>query len=213
MRVLSRCLPVLLGIALTILCAAQSWAQQAPPQSQAPSWTLLMDPVCPVAPYPGRANGTKELRVLYFPSAKDAKLKNSKSLSLQVGFNGPNYVNNRALVPFSRKGDHWEALVPLEKSHVAYAIFSVKDDDTNAVDDNGGKYWDLVSCTPLGDNDSNGLMIQAESYAGGTWPAGIRREKDLNKVVSLLESAIANSKFHNFDGADKAVGVQGQTRR
>ena len=195
MRVLSGFLLVLFGISVAILCAAQLSAQQAPTQSQAPPWTLLMDPVCPVAPYPGRPNGTKELRVLYFPTAKDAKLKDSKSLSLQVGFNGPNYVNNRALVPFSRKGDHWEALVPLEKSSAAYAIFSVKDDDTNAVDDNSGKYWDVVSCTPLGDKDSNGLMLQAESYAGEAWPAGIRREKDLNKVVSLLESAIANSKF------------------
>jgi hypothetical protein len=40
-------------------------------------------------------------------------------------------------------------------------------------------------------------MLQAESYAGETWPSGVRREKDLNKVVSLLESAIANSRFHN----------------
>jgi hypothetical protein len=200
MRVSSRFLLVLFGIIVAILCAAQLSAQQVPTPSQAPPWALLMDPVCPVAPFQGRtseANATSELRLLYFPTANDAKLKDSKSLSLQVGFNGPNYVNNRALVPFIRKGDHWEAVVPLVKSHVAYAIFSVKDDYTNAVDDNSGKYWDVVSCTPLGDKEEFGLMLQAESYAGETWPAGIRREKDLNKVVSLLESAIANSKFQN----------------
>jgi hypothetical protein len=55
-------------------------------------------------------------------------------------------VNNRALIPFGRKGDHWEALVPLEKSHVAYAIFSVKDDDTKAVDNNSGKCSLVHSC-------------------------------------------------------------------
>jgi hypothetical protein len=155
-----------------------------------------MDPVCPVAPHPGRPNATKELRVLYFPLAKDAKLKDSKSLSLQVGLNGPNYIDNHAVVPFSRKGDHWEAVLPLEKSHASYAILSVKDDDTNAVDDNAGKYWDMVPCTPLGDKELNGLMMQAESYGGEAWPSGIRREKDLDKVVSMLETAIANSKFH-----------------
>ena len=89
MRVSYRFLLVLLGISFAISSAVQSSPQQAPTQSQTPPWTLLMDPVCPVAPYPGRPNATKELRVLYFPTAKDAKLKDSKSLSLQVGFNGP----------------------------------------------------------------------------------------------------------------------------
>ncbi len=118
-------------------------------------------------------------------------------LSLQVAFNGPNYMNNRAVVPFTRKGDHWEALVPLGETYRSYTIFSIKDGETSAVDDNGGKYWDVVFCRPDGEKDLNGLMQQAESYAGEVWPLGIRREKDLNKVVSLLEGAIANSKFQN----------------
>lgn len=201
MRVLSRCLLVLFGIVLAVSSVAQLSAQQVPTQSQAPSWTLLMDPVCPVAPFPGRtresSNATSELRVLYFPTSKDAKLKDSKSLSLQVAFNGPNYMNNRALVPFTRKGDHWEALVPLGETYRSYTIFSIKDGEPSAVDDNGGKYWDVVFCRPDGEKDLNGLMQQAESYAGEVWPFGIRREKDLNKVVSLLEGAIANSKFQN----------------
>ena len=212
MRVLSGFLLVLFGISVAILCAAQLSAQQAPTQSLAAPWTLLMDPVCPVAPYPGRPNGTKELRVLYFPTGNGAKLKDSKSLSLQVGFNGPNYVSNRALVPFSRKGDHWEALAPLEKSSAAYAIFSVKDDDTNAVDDNSGKYWDVVSCTPLGDKDSNGLMLQAESYCRrGVAVRNPKRKRPEQGGVTAGERD-RQQQISEIDGADKAVGVQGQTR-
>jgi hypothetical protein len=81
MSISSRFLLVLFGITVAILCAAQLSAQKVPTQSQAPPWALLMDPVCPVAPFPGRAresNASTELRVLYFPTAKDAKLKDSK---------------------------------------------------------------------------------------------------------------------------------------
>lgn len=201
MRFLSRLLIVVFGTCFVIASAAQSAPKQAPEQAQAPFWTVLLDPVCPVTPFPGQthqsSNATSELRVMYFPAAKDAKLRDSKSLSLQIAFSGPRFFNNRALVPFTRKANHWETLVPLEKSRPVYAMFSIKDDATTAVDDNGGKYWEVVFCRPDGEKDSNGLMKQSESYTGETWPFGMRRETDFAKAVSLLESAAVNSKSHN----------------
>lgn len=201
MRVISRPLIVVFGMYFAIVSAAQSPPRQTASQPQGPFWTVLVDPVCPVTPFPGQthesSNATSDLRVMYFPLAKDAKLKDPKSLSLQIAFNGPHFYNNRALVPFTRKGDHWEALVPLEKSRPLYAMFSVKDDETNAVDNNGGKYWDVVFCRPDGEKDSNGLIRQAESYSGETWPLGMRRETDFAKAVALLESTVANSSSQN----------------
>jgi hypothetical protein len=201
MRFLSRPLIVVVGMYFGIVSVAQSTSGQTAAQQQAPLWTVLLDPVCPVTPFPGQthesSNATSELRVMYFPAAKDAKLRDSKSLSLQIAFNGPRFFNNRALVPFTRKADHWEALIPLEKSRPVYAMFSIKDDDTTAVDDNDGKYWDVVFCRPDGEKDSNGLLQQAESYSGEAWPFGMRRETDFAKAVSLLESAAVNSKSHN----------------
>jgi hypothetical protein len=199
MRVLSRLLIVVFGIYFALVSAAQSPTKEIPSQPQVPFWTVLLDPVCPVTAFPGQAheslNATSELRVMYFPQAKDAKLKTSTSLSLQIAFNGPHFFNNRVLVSFTRKGGHWEALVPLEKSHPSYAMFSIQDGDTSVVDDNGGKYWDVVFCRPDGEKDANGLMQQAESYSGETWPFAMRRETDFSKAVSLLETAIANNRF------------------
>lgn len=73
--------------------------------------------------------------MLYFPAAKEAKLKNPESLTLDMGFNMPSstgrpIVPDTSKVPFTRNGDYWEAVVPIEKQHAAYAIFAVQDDKT-----------------------------------------------------------------------------------
>jgi hypothetical protein len=195
MRVLPRLLIIVFGMYFGIASSAQSAPKQTPEQEQGLFWTILVDPVCPVSPIYGSPNGTSDVRVMYFPGAKDAKLKDSKSLSLQIAFDGPHFGNNRAIVPFTRKGDHWETLVPLEKSRPLYAIFYVKDVDTGATDDNAGKYWDVVFCSPEGDREPNGLLEQAESYSGESWPLGIRRQTDYAKAIALLDNAVANSGF------------------
>ena len=78
-----------------------------------------------VAPFP---NATKEMRVPYFTAAKDAKLKNPESLTLNVGnctacADRPLIPDTRN-IPFTRHGYCWEAIAPLEKQHAAYAIFA-----------------------------------------------------------------------------------------
>lgn len=131
---------------------------------------------------------------MYFPGGKNAKLRDPQTLSLEIAFNGPRYPDNHLLIPFSSKGEYWEAVVPLKDRRAFYAIFAVKNGSTDAVDDNSGQYWDVVFCTPIGEKDSNGLLSQARSYSGESWPFNIRRETDLAKTVSLLETAVATTK-------------------
>jgi len=152
---------------------------------------VLIDPVCPVISFgPPAPNATQEMRVMYFPSSKDAKLKDPQSLVLSVGFNHPGRVNS-AVIPFVRKDDHWEAVVNLLERHPFYLIFAVKDDKTNTVDDNDGQFWDVVFCDPSGPKDINGVLAQADGYAGNGWGVNIVRTKDYAKAVSIIETAIA----------------------
>jgi tetratricopeptide (TPR) repeat protein len=187
-----------LSIVLLAVCSALALSAQQPPSTPSvPRWTVLVDPVCPVSSFYGdpAPNATKKLRVLYFPESKAAKLKNPESLTLQVGFNYPQSGDDKAEVPFARKGDHWEALVQLEEHHAMYAIFDVKDDKSGAVDNNEGKYWDVVFCFASGERDMNAMMRRAQSYAGVSWPFNIHRAKDYGKAVSILESAMAGMDF------------------
>ena len=186
--------PALLLITIVLGCcfgAAQQSAQTAAPTPVVYPWAVLVDPVCPVSLSPQIPSSSREIRVFYFPKAMGAKLKNPKSLSLQIAFNGPHYSDNNEVIPFSRSDDYWEAVVP-QKIRVAYAVFDIKD-GSGALDDNGGQYWDLVYCDPQGQKDPSGLFAQARSYKGETWPLGIRRSRDMAKAVSLMEKVVATN--------------------
>jgi hypothetical protein len=177
------------------LCSGFAFAQ-AP---TAERWAVLTDPVCPVSSFysPPLPNASKEMRVMYFPAAKGAKLKDSQALTLKIGFNRPESQTGIS-VPFVRKDDHWEATVPLEKYYAHYVIFSVADEKANLVDDNGGKFWDLVFCWARGDKDVNGIVRQAQSYTGVSWPFGIHRALDYNKAISILETELVADPHQTF---------------
>ena len=190
-------------IAALLLSAAFVAAQQ-PPQDKYPLiFPVYVDPICPVNSFSrsGVPNATGELRVMYYPQAKQARIKRPEALHLYVGFNYPRMSNNSADISFAQYDDHWEAIVPLQKTHTGYAIFHIKDEKSGAVDDNDGKFWDVIFCTPLGDRDLNSILRQAESYTGVTWPMGIHRTKDYNKAVSLLEGYLSSDPLaskHSF---------------
>src|SRR5215472_17677714 len=136
-----------LAAVLAILSASYSaFSQQSAGKPQTSPWTVLTDPVCPVAPFygPPLPNASKELKVMYFPAGKTAKLKDPQSLDLHIGFNQPGRAGRSTVIPFTHKDDHWEALVPLDEQHAMYSIFLVQDPKTGAIDDNGGQLWDLV---------------------------------------------------------------------
>lgn len=182
--------PVRFAFVLLIACfLGIAVAQNPNPAEPPPRWTVLVDPVCPVSSLYARPspNVSKDMRVLYFPAAKDAKLKDPESLELEMGFNFPSHGDTVSL-PLAHNGDHWEAIVPLEKHHAAYAIFAIRDDKTDGVDDNSAQLWDVVFCDPVGRKDTNGVLHQAQSYTGVSWSPKLGRKKDYNRAVSILES-------------------------
>lgn len=180
-------------VLLLVLFSTVALAQNQ--NSSLPRWTVLVDPVCPVSSFYARPfpNATKEMRVLYFPAAKGAKLKNTESLTLDVGFNMPSstsrsIVPETSKIPFKRNGDYWEATVSLEKRHTAFAIFAVQDDKSGNVDDNNGQMWDVVFCDPVGKKDTNGVLDDAQSYTDSAWSPTLHRTKNYNKAISVLEN-------------------------
>src|SRR5215472_8844490 len=182
---------------LSLSCSA--FAQAASAKSQASPWTVLTDPVCPVASFYGTPlpNATKELRVMYFPSGKTAKLKDPQSLALHIGFNQPGRGGSATVIPFTHKDDFWEAIVPLTEHHAMYAIFLVQDPKTGTMDDNGGQFWDVVFCSADGSKGANGTMAQAKGYTGESWTASLRRPKDYDKAISILKAGFDQKPANN----------------
>jgi hypothetical protein len=172
----------------------------------APRWTLLVDPVCPVAHFYATSfpNETKELRVMYFPEGPQARLRNSRALTLNVAFNVPLYGSMRdaLTVAFERKDDHWEATVPLQAQHAMYAIFSVQDDDTGEVDNRNGEYWDVVFCGPEGTKDPNGVRTQAATYTGAKLPLGMQRRTTYARAIEVIEQSQTHPSLSGLLQAD-----------
>jgi tetratricopeptide (TPR) repeat protein len=189
-----------LAAVLVILSSSCSaFAQQSPAKPKTPPWTVLTDPVCPVSSFYGTPlpNASKELKVMYFPSGKNAKLHDPQSLDLHIGFNQPGRGSSASVIPFTHADDHWEATVPLTEPHAMYAIFLVQDPKTGAIDDNGGQLWDLVFCSANGNKDPNGQMAQARGYTGESWTASLRRPKDYDKAISILKTGLDQKPANN----------------
>lgn len=184
--------------ALLLLNGIVSLAQ-TPAPDHPPYWAMAVDPACPVSGFEGSPVSNKELRILYFPSAKRAMIKAPQQLTLQIAFEAPNFPQNNEEVPFIQKSDHWEAVVPLQGRLATYVIWIVRDNATNAVDDNGGKDWDLVFCSPTGQKSPGGSLNQARTYEGERWPFGIQRKKDYGRAAALLQAAaVIDPSFKSF---------------
>jgi thiol-disulfide isomerase/thioredoxin len=136
--------------------------------------------------------GTRELHVTYFPQRASAKIKNPQQLVLEVGVNSPWYRNNTLSIPFVRKDTNtWEAVLkPEEKDFWLYMIFMAKDEGTGQVDDNGGRYWDVVFYLDDGRPHFQGIQEQARSYTGVGFDNGIARAKDFAKATAILEEYV-----------------------
>jgi hypothetical protein len=191
-----------LAAVLAILSSSYSYsalAQESPAKPQTSPWTVLIDPVCPVSSFYGTPlpNATKELKVLYFPAGKTAKIKDAQSLALHIGFNQPGRGGSATVISFTHKDDYWEAAVPLAEQHAMYAIFMVQDPKTGTIDDNSGHLWDMVFCSADGSKDPNGTMAQARGYAGESWTASLRRPKDYDKAISILKAGLDQKPAHD----------------
>jgi thiol-disulfide isomerase/thioredoxin len=155
--------------------------------AQAP--VLTIEPKCPVSASAIADENTREVRVTYFPQAPGATIKSPQKLTLDVGINGQFWPNNTRAVPFIRKEDGtWQAtLTRNDKDFWTYLMFQVKDEAPDQVDDNGRKYWDVVTCYTSGELNFNGLDDQAHSYTGYRFDNGMGRPQDYGKAVALLD--------------------------
>ena len=154
----------------------------------AQSVVLKIDPWCPVAG--GEDEGTKEIRLTYYPQTPAAKLKNAQKLELQVGVNGRFWRDNTRAVPFVRNNDGtWQAVLTHKNNHDVwfYLVFQVVDPATHEIDDNSGHYWDAVACNSDGSVNESGVRSRAESYTGARFDNGIGRQQDYGKAVAVLD--------------------------
>ncbi|MGE5205977.1 MAG: hypothetical protein ACM3PW_10200, partial [Chlamydiota bacterium] len=178
-----RLLPALL-LVLGPICLAQSGV-------------LRIEPATPVAQTQDDP-GTTLLRFTYFPGKAGARFQQPMLL---VGVNGRFFRNNTHAVPFVRKTDTaWEAKLDRGKNEFwLYLIFAVQDGVTHQIDNNGGRYWDVLFHSPTGPLHSQAVELQAESYTGARFDNGIDRSPDFAKATSILEAYLASSAPDRFN--------------
>jgi len=177
-----------LPLTLLFLVVPLAFSQQ-PALSHKP--VLTIEPSCPVViPKDG---DSKEMHVSYYPSNPAATIKDPQKLTLEVGVNGRSWRDNTRSAPFVRRDDgSWQATLPRrdDKDAWFYLIFAVKDEATGQVDDNGGQYWDAVSCNENGSPNQGGVQNLAASYTGYVFDNGIGRQEDYGKAVAALEDFV-----------------------
>jgi thiol-disulfide isomerase/thioredoxin len=177
-------------LAALLLLSGLRVSSQQPALPQKPA--LKIEPSC-LWVIPDQDGASKEVSAIYFPANPAAKITEPRKLVLEVGVNGRFWRDNTRSAPFIRKDDgSWQATLPRrdEKDAWFYLIFAVKDEATAQVDDNGGQYWDAVSCSANGSLNQAGMQALAASYTGYLFDNGIGRQKDYGKAVAALEDFV-----------------------
>src|ERR1700733_3062390 len=170
--------PFVLLAPLFLLVSALSQVQPA---------ALRIDPPCPI--YGSEGHGSKQLAITYDPQSSAASLKNPTKPILDIVVNGPYWADNTRSVDLVRQGDgSWQAVVSHKNNdYWAYMMFQVRDQDTGKIDNNSGKYWDLVLYNPEGGPSFDGLHEQAQSYTGESFDNGMSRTPDFEHAISIIE--------------------------
>jgi thiol-disulfide isomerase/thioredoxin len=178
----------ILCVVSTVPLAARQAATDDPGQFH---FAALTDPACPVVGYQDPVPSPKELHVLYFPMGKDASIKDPKSLVLHLVFdNGFNKDDNLTL-PFTRRADGvWLATVPLRGTFHHYAIYRIENRQSQQVDANDGKDFEVPFCDVEGHRDEQSVRFEAESYTGKLEAYGVDRPTDYAKAIEVLEEHI-----------------------
>ncbi len=171
------------------------------PRAFAQSPALKIEPPCPLVASPD-GSGTEELHITYFPQRPGAQIKNPEELILKVAINGLWWRNNTRSVRFVHKAaDVWEAtLSRQEKKDIwLYLIFMVKDENTGQVDDNSGRYWDIIFCQENGQPHFQAIEARAKSYRGVQFDNGMARPVDFAQATTILEEYVNGSDWGRFN--------------
>ncbi len=166
-----------------------SLAAQEPPPTPPP--VVTVEPACPVLPVRWRGEEDKPkpvpVRIRYNPAASGARLRDPAGLKVFFGIDGANFADNEKSVALTREDDGaWQATVEFQ-TWWQYALFYFMDEQ-NQVDNNDGRYWEVLACGRDGTPTFRAVRFQAESYNGELIAPGIQRAPDLDRLVAILEA-------------------------
>jgi len=179
-------------LAVVIAGSSAANAGQQAPAARYIYPATVTDPACPVvANYGPPIPVTRELRVLYFPTGKQATIRNPKSLALHIVLESGSILYREHTIPFVRQTDDvWVATVPINEQMPQYAAYWVDDPESKQSDTNGGKYFDVHFCNMRGEPAEMSVQLEAESYTGVIQARGIDRPMDYAKAIQILEGEI-----------------------
>jgi len=183
----------------TLLLSGITIASNNPPDktdsSQAKfafQFASLTDPACPVTAAVPHAPVTNEIRVLYYPMATRALIKEPKTLVLHVVLGHENMPFTPRTIPFTLRDDGvWVASLNYEPfAAPKYAIYWVEEPRTKLADTNGGNYFEVPFCDVHGQLSETSVRLQTQSYTGVLEAHGIERPVNYEKAIAILEDYI-----------------------
>ncbi len=131
------------------------------------------------------------ITVRYNPRAPGARLASPQSLTLVVA--QPFTAGCESMkIPMTRAADgSWQAeFTPKPGSFIpSYAIFFFED-EKNAIDNHGGRFWDILGCSH-GVPDEFAVQAQASTYDGRMLAPGIQRAPSLARAMNILKGDLA----------------------
>lgn len=163
------------------------------------SSAMTFDPSCPV--FGDAATRTNELLVRYDPGSSGA-LKGAQKLTLEVAVNSAKFAPKAISAPMTHTASGWwEAkLHQGEKDFWLYMMAQVKDTTTGAIDNNEGRFWDVVFCWGSGKGvHSQSVQAQADSYLGHRYPNGMNREQDYEKALAMLDQFMRGNELTRYN--------------
>jgi hypothetical protein len=186
---------LLVCFAATLLLTGITTASNNPPDktdgSQAKfafQFVSLTDPACPATAAVPHAPVTNEIRVLYYPMATRALIKEPKTLVLHVVLGHENMPFTPRTIPFTLRNDGvWVASLNYEPfAAPKYAIYWVAEPRTKLADTNGGNYFEVPFCDVHGQLSETSVRLQAQSYTGVLEAHGI--ERPVNYLMAGLDA-------------------------
>ncbi|HEY2823371.1 MAG TPA: TlpA disulfide reductase family protein [Candidatus Acidoferrum sp.] len=154
-------------------------------------YASLTDPACPVTMGLPPIPTTNELRVLYFPTATGAVIREPKALVLHIAFDDGGYSDDVRTTEFTRRDDGvWQAQVTLRAMKNEYAIYWVEEPGTKLADTNGEKYFEVMFCDVHGERPEKTIEYQARTYDGWLETHGFDRPANTSKALQILEEHI-----------------------
>jgi hypothetical protein len=129
------------GAAVVLTLSAGS-ARMAAAQART---VVTIDPPCPVLPIL-KADPLVQMRITYDPAAPSARLADARALSIEVAFSDWKHKHDQRSITTTHLPDgRWQGTLTIDTNGPAFALFYARD-DRDRIDDNSGRYWEVVTC-------------------------------------------------------------------